>query len=136
MNKDWLTENQKQIVDQMKNNGNGPAAGLTENQAAAQAAIRALAELTALAGTVSISRVNLGDLAGRWGSQQLANDDDQWTQAAVSDWIQFDNYLARAAMALYLAADMRGTKLHLLAKARVELDAEIKARNDGPKRRV
>lgn len=133
MNKDWLTENQKQIVDQMKNNGNGPAAGLTENQAAAQAAIRALAELTGLAETVSIKNINLGNLHGSWGVRQFVNDDDLWVQVTVTDWIRFDNCLANAAKALYLAAEMRGLKLHLLAKARVELDAEIEARN-GSKR--
>lgn len=133
MTRDRLQEYQKQIVGRMKSSGAGPQAGLTENQAAAQAAIRALAELTELAGTVSISHVCLGDLAGKWGSRQLANDTDQWKQAAVTDWIEFDNCLARAATALYLAAEMRGLKLHLLAKARVELDAEIEARN-GSKR--
>lgn len=133
MTRDRLQEYQKQIVGRMKSSGAGPQAGLTDEQAAAQAAIRALAELTELAETVSISHVNLGDLAGKWGSRQLANDTDQWTQAAVTDWIKFDNCLANAAKALYLAAEMRGLKLHLLAKARVELDAEIEARN-GSKR--
>lgn len=133
MTRDRLQEYQKQIVGRMKSSGAGPQAGLTDEQAAAQAAIRALAELTGLAETVSIKNINLGNLHGSWGVRQFVNDDDLWAQVTVSDWIRFDNCLANAAKALYLAAEMRGLKLHLLAKARVELDAEIEARN-GSKR--
>lgn len=64
----------------------------------------------------------------------MANDTDLWGQAVVTDWIEFDNQLARAAVALYQAAELRRLKLHRLVEARLLIDAEIKERENHSQR--
>lgn len=129
-------KNQKRIVSQAIVSGNGPPAGLTENQAAAQQAIRAVAELMALIETIKIDNAKLTGMVAPEGWQRLANDTGLMAQTSVTDWIEFENRLARAGAALYCASQMRGMVLDRLVRARLRIDAEIKARDERQKSRV